>query len=221
VSDPAAAAPVPPPAAGVVVRPPEPHRLLERFLEHQQASTRAAYGRDLADFARWLGASDARRAAECLCALPTPGPANQLVHDYVSHLRQRALAILRLLSDLGLRRTEVAELDYPAHLDEAAGTVDIREKGDHDRVPLTLPDETLTAIQAWLEVRSRGPGPFFVSPDGAAASRAGEPQRLSATSIYRELREKSVSGHHRLVPGLQLTLKWSKCRQIDISQSFP
>ena len=246
-----------PDSTGIALDGPAPERLLERFLAHQRESTRNAYRRDLVDFARWLGAADARQAAEALCAAPTPGPVNQLVHDYVSHLRQRGLspvtinrrlaalrslvrlarsfdlvpwaldvpgervrgyrdtrgpdvagarrlagglqrqdakgardrAILRLLWDLGLRRTEVAELDYPTHLDETAGTVDVREKGEHDRVPLTLPDETLAALQAWLEVRGRDPGPLFVSLDRAAASRSAKAQRLSTTSIYREVRK--------------------------------
>jgi integrase/recombinase XerC len=100
----------------------------------------------------------------------------------------RDRAILRLLWDLGLRRTEVAELDLD-HLDLEAGTVEVREKGEHDRIPLTLPDETRVALQAWLDVRGREPGPLFVSLDHATASRASEPQRLSATLIYREVRK--------------------------------
>lgn len=64
--------------------------LLERFLARQLPSTRRAYRRDLEDFARWLGAASAQPAAERLLALPTPGPANQLVHDYVSHLRRES-----------------------------------------------------------------------------------------------------------------------------------
>jgi integrase/recombinase XerC len=229
--------------------------LLERFLARQTDNTRRAYRRDLEDFAHWLGATGGQQAAEWLCASRTPGPANQLVHDYVNHLHQRGLAgatinrrlaalrsvvrlarsfdlvlwaldvpgervrgyrdtrgpdvagarrlagglgrqdakgardraILRLLWDLGLRRNEVAELDLE-HLDLDAGTVDVREKGAQDRVPLSLPEETAAALQAWLDVRSRQPGPLFTSLDRAAGSRSTELQRLSTTSIYRELR---------------------------------
>jgi site-specific recombinase XerD len=60
-------------------------------LARQLPSTRRAYRRDLEDFAGWLGAADAQQAAEQLLASPTPGPANQLVHDYVSHLCRRGL----------------------------------------------------------------------------------------------------------------------------------
>jgi integrase/recombinase XerC len=229
--------------------------LLERFLARQLESTRRAYQRDLEDFARWLGAASAQQAAELLLSPPSPGPANQLVHDYVSHLRRRRLsgatvnrrlaalralvrlarsfglvpwaldvpgervrgyrdtrgpdvagarrlaqglrrqdakgardrAILRLLWDLGLHRSEVAELDL-AHLDLGAGTVAVRGKGEAGLGPLTLPEETQAALRAWVEVRGLDPGPLFHSLDRAAASRSAQPQRLSPTSIYRELR---------------------------------
>ncbi len=255
----------PPPPQALIPRPhsagiaagADRDRLLERFLENQTENTRRAYCRDLEDFTGRLGTSGARQAAERLCASPTPGPVNQLVHDYVSHLRQRGLApatinrrlaaalrslvrlarsfdlvtwaldvpgervrsyrdtrepdvagarrlagglqredakgardraILRLLWDLGLRRSEVAELDLE-HIDLQASTIQVREKGEHDRIPLPLPDETRAALQAWLDVRGLEPGPLFVSLDNAASARTPEPQRLSTTSIYRELRK--------------------------------
>lgn len=205
-----------PDSTGVALPRPAAEGLLQRFLARRSENTRPAYRRDLDDFARWLGAADAVRAAGLLCASPTPGPVNQLVHDYVSHLAQRGLAlatinrrlatlhsliplarsfelvtraldvpcepvrgyrdtrgpdvvgarrlagglqrpdakgardraILRLLWDLGLRRSEVAELDYPAHPDEEAGAVNVREKGEPGRAPLTFPDKTLAALQA-------------------------------------------------------------------------
>jgi integrase/recombinase XerC len=259
---PAAAAATPSPMAGAgdprgitLHPPPGPEGLVERFRARHRESTRRAYARDLADFARWLGAEDARAAGVWLCASPSPGPANQLVHDYLSHLRRRGLsaatvnrrlsalralvrlvrsldlvawvldvpgerarayrdtrgrdvagarrlaqglqrpdakgardrAILHLLWDLGLRRAEVASLDLE-HLDRAITSVEVLEKGEEARIPLTLPEETAAALRAWLEVRGRQPGPLFLSLDRAAGSRSARPQRLSATSIYRELR---------------------------------
>ena len=52
--------------------------------DRQHPECRRAYRRDLEDFARWLGAADAHHAAEWFSASPTPGPVNQLVHDYTA-----------------------------------------------------------------------------------------------------------------------------------------
>src|SRR6266542_508296 len=80
-------------SSGIAARPASgPEGLVERFLARQTDSTRRAYGRDLPDFAGWLGAASAQQAAEWLCSSRTPGPVNRLVHDYVSHLHQRGLA---------------------------------------------------------------------------------------------------------------------------------
>ncbi len=226
--------------------------LVDRFLARQTENTRRAYARDLRAFASWIGAADASEAAGLLLA--SPGRANQLVHDYLAHLkaggrapatinrrlaalrslvrlarsigvvewtldipgeRQRRYrdtrdpdpadarrliealarpdaqgardrAILRLLWDLGLRRSEVCELDLE-HLDLKAGTLDVGT-GEARRQPLSLPEETRAALRAWLDHRGLDPGPLFWSLDAAAHSRASAPQRLSSTSIYRNLR---------------------------------
>ena len=42
-------------------------------------------------------------------------------------------------------------------------------KGHTDKEPLTLPDPTVHALVAWLDVRGREPGPLFHRLDNAAA----------------------------------------------------
>ena len=96
---------------------------------------------------------------------------------------RRDRAILRLLFDLALRREEVAALDVQ-DLDLEAGTIAVMGKGRTQKVSLTLPPETVEAIQAWLEVRGVDPGPLFVS---LHRGRKGI-TRLTGTSIYRMIR---------------------------------
>jgi len=57
-----------------------------------------------------------------------------------------------LLCDLGPRRTEIAELDVE-HVNLEAGTVEVPEKGEQSRVPLTVRDETRATLLTWLPVQ--------------------------------------------------------------------
>ncbi len=94
----------------------------------------------------------------------------------------RDLAALRLLYDLGLRRSEVVGLD----VDDAGlevGTVAILGKGRTQKTSLTLPGPTKEAIQQWLEARGMEPGPLFTNLD-----RAAKGYRLTGTSLYRIVR---------------------------------
>jgi Phage integrase family len=95
----------------------------------------------------------------------------------------RDLAIVHLLFDLALRRGELVGLDLE-HLDLVAGTVAVLGKGHGERELRTLPHETAAALRAWIEVRSEEPGPLFVNFD-----RAGKGSRLTATSVYRMVRQ--------------------------------
>lgn len=95
---------------------------------------------------------------------------------------KRDTAILRLLFDLGLRRSEVAATELE-DLNLAAGTIAILGKGRAAKESLTLPDPTRAALEAWITVRGSSPGPLFVSLD-----HASQGHRLSATSVYRMVR---------------------------------
>ena len=68
-------------------------------------------------------------------------------------------ALLRLLFDLGLRRSEVVRLDL-ADWDRQAGTVAVLGKGRTAKVLLTLPLPTRIALEAWLSLRGEE-GYFF------------------------------------------------------------
>lgn len=65
--------------------------LVDSFLSGRSKNTIEAYRRDLAIFAKWLGASGAEQAAAELCKL-TRGNANTVVLDYVNALSAKGLA---------------------------------------------------------------------------------------------------------------------------------
>jgi integrase/recombinase XerC len=69
-------------------------------------------------------------------------------------------ALLRLLYDLGLRRSEVVGLDL-VDVDLEARTLAVVRKGGA-KVVLELPEPTTAAIAAWVERRGTRPGALFV-----------------------------------------------------------
>lgn len=69
---------------------PAPQRVLESWLKNRKATTLAAYKRDLAQFADYLGVAGAVEAIEEL--LRSHGRANELVTDFVDHLREEGYA---------------------------------------------------------------------------------------------------------------------------------
>jgi integrase/recombinase XerC len=91
----------------------------------------------------------------------------------------RDRAIVRLLFERALRRSEVASLDV-AHLDLDAGTINILSKGNTEREPLTLPEPTRRALADWLAIRGTGPGPLFTNLDRA---RKGD-GRITGAGIW-------------------------------------
>ena len=107
---------------------------------------------------------------------------------------KRDRAVLRLLFDLALRRGEVVSLDV-ADVNLEAGTVDVLGKGRAERVRLTLPEPTRSALRSWLEVRGPEAGPLFVNFD-----RAGKGRRMTGTSVYRLVRELGEAAGLRVRP---------------------
>lgn len=100
----------------------------------------------------------------------------------------RNTAILRLLFDLALRRSEVCGLDI-GHVGFDSRRIWILGKGDVSRVPLSLPDPTYNAIVRWLRVHPllkplvpKDPGrlPLFVALAGPYAGH-----RLTPDSVWR------------------------------------
>jgi len=95
-------------------------------------------------------------------------------------LRDRA--IVRLMTDLGLRRGEVCSLDVE-DADLVAGTIAVLGKGRSAKTRLTLPAPTKTALVAWIGARGAEPGALFVNFE-----RRGARTRLTGTSVARIVR---------------------------------
>lgn len=87
--------------------------------------------------------------------------------------------IIRLLFDLGLRASELTNLDL-ADYDAATATLAVLGKGQRQKTLLTLPSQTKAALEAWLEVRGRELGPLVGTLD-----RLHQGKRLLRTSLYR------------------------------------
>lgn len=92
--------------------------------------------------------------------------------------RERDVAILHLLHDLALRRGEVAGLDL-SDLDLNKGIIAVKGKGRSEKQLMTLPQPTVKALSAWLEVRGSAVGALFTNFD-----RAGKGERLTGSAIF-------------------------------------
>jgi integrase/recombinase XerC len=109
----------------------------------------------------------------------------------------RDVAMVRLLTDLALRRSELVGLDLAHVRHDADGrptVVLVLGKGRGERAPLTLPTRTAEALAAWVVARGREPGPLFVALDLGAgrAGRRGRTRaplaRLSGEAVAKRLR---------------------------------
>jgi len=74
----------------------------------------------------------------------------------------RDIALLRLLADNALRRSEVVGLDLEHWKGE---TLQVLRKGYTDRLPVTLAPITQEALEAWVAHRGDKPGPLFLNFD--------------------------------------------------------
>ena len=91
----------------------------------------------------------------------------------------RDRAIIRMLYDLALRRGELAGLTL-ADVDLDTGHVSILGKGELEREPVALPEETARALSYWIELRGDEPGPLFFNYDRRSVDR-----RLTYDGIYK------------------------------------
>jgi integrase/recombinase XerC len=165
--------------------------LIERGLSPATVNRRLAALRSLVKLARTLGLVAWTLEAPSVKTEPyrdTRGPGRRGFDLLLEELERRGdrkavrdRALLRLLFDLALRRGEAVSLDL-ADLDLEAGTVAVIGKGKRERLLLTLPPETSTALASWLEVRGQAPGPLFVNLD-----RAKKGARLTGRSVARLL----------------------------------
>jgi integrase/recombinase XerC len=91
----------------------------------------------------------------------------------------RDVALLRMLHDLGLRRSEAVRLDVE-DVDLPGNRILILGRGrSQKKEPVSLPEPTRAALVAWLEARGSEPGPLFINFD-----RAGKGHRLTGTAVY-------------------------------------
>jgi integrase/recombinase XerC len=123
----------------------------------------------------------------------TRGPGRAAVREMMRSLSSRAdpaavrdFAVLRLLYDLGLRRFELAGLDLE-HVDLEGKRVAVLRKGKAQRTWLSTPAATVRALEAWLLVRGREPGPLFLGLRGP-----GRGQRLEVSGVYRAVRRMGL-----------------------------
>src|SRR4051794_40225699 len=90
----------------------------------------------------------------------------------------RDVALLRLLHDLGLRRSEAVRLDVE-DVDLPGNRISVLSRGRSLKQSVSLPEPTRAALAAWLEARGSEPGPLFVNFD-----RARKGHRLTGTAVY-------------------------------------
>ncbi len=93
----------------------------------------------------------------------------------------RDAAMVRLMFDIALRRGEVVALDL-ADADIAGRRVWVLGKGRREKVPLTLPEPTATALAAWIAARGGAPGPLFTSLD--LTGKGAEDRRLRGQGLW-------------------------------------
>ena len=191
--------------------------LQERRLQAATINRRLAALRSLVQLARTLGIvawTLEVRNVRAESYRDTRGPGRhgvRLLLDEIERRRDkkalRDRAALRLLYDLGLRRSEVVGLDVD-DLDLDTGTVAVLGKGRTQKTNLTLPGPTKEAIQQWLEARGTEPGPLFTNLD-----RARKGYRLTGTSLYRIVRRLGEQVGLKVRPhGLRHTAITEACK---------
>ncbi|HUX16636.1 MAG TPA: tyrosine-type recombinase/integrase [Phycisphaerae bacterium] len=140
----------------------------------------------------------------------TRGPGRDGVERMIAVARDRTdakggrdLVILRMLFDLGLRRSELQTLDV-AHvrLDARPPRVAILPKGRQQRDWMTLPLTTADAVAHWLALRGPGDGALITTRWNGSA---GEPdRRITAEGIYAVVRQlAAAAGIHATPHGLR------------------
>ena len=192
--------------------------MMERELSPATINRRLAAIRSLVKLARTLGMVPWTLEVGNLKAESyrnTAGPGKQGVHQMISALDKRSdaktkrdLAAVRLLYDLALRRGETVALDL-ADVDLDASRLFVCRKGKMEKVALTLPKPTKTALMEWIAARGNEPGPLFLNFD-----HAGKGSRLTGTSLYRIVRGLGVRAGFKVRPhGLRHTAITEACKQ--------
>ena len=126
----------------------------------------------------------------------TSGPGSEVIEMLIQSLENqktpkatRDIAILRLFHDLGLRRTELSNIDFDDIVPRQS-IVWIMGKGRLEKEALTLPQPTLESIIKWVQIRGTQAGPLFYSLDNGSGKNQGERavtdhRRLSGQGIWK------------------------------------
>lgn len=160
--------------------------LIERELSPATINRRLAAIRSLVRLANILGLVSWKVQIEGVKSQAyrdTKGPGRQAfiaMLDLARHGKEpkatRDQLILRLLHDVALRASEVANLDLE-DFDAASGTLWVLGKGRTQKEKLTLPEPVLACMGKWLEIRGREKGPLITHfgrvNKGGRISRAG------------------------------------------------
>jgi len=94
----------------------------------------------------------------------------------------RDYAMLRLFYDLGLRVSEVVNLDIEDYL-RSEKILNVLGKGHKDKTTLHLPESTCSAIDSWLRLRSSVTEALFHS-----LTNSCDAKRLTRTGMYKIVR---------------------------------
>jgi integrase/recombinase XerC len=106
----------------------------------------------------------------------------------------RDVALLRLLHDLGLRRSEAVRLDTE-DVDLPGNRISVLSRGRSLKQSVTLPEPIRAALAAWLEARGSEPGSLFINFD-----RAGKGHRLTSTAVYHIVGWLGAKAGHAVRP---------------------
>lgn len=108
----------------------------------------------------------------------------------------RDVAILRLLFDLGLRASELLDLDFE-HYDRTGRCLKVKGKGKRERVSVAVPEATAGALAKWVEFRGSRPGPLFFS---LKREYGGQVRRISRQAFWKVIRQLGERAGIRLWP---------------------
>lgn len=130
----------------------------------------------------------------------TSGPGKEAVLKVLRELDQktdrisiRDRAIIRLIYENALRRKEVCGLDLGDYVPEKDGLW-ILGKGRLERELITLAPKAKLALEAWIAVRGRDPGPLFINFDPTGKGD----KRLSGMSVWRIVRKYGLGWPHAI-----------------------
>ena len=165
-----------------------------RSLAPSTVNRKLAALRSLISFARMLGIINWKLEVKNMKATAyknVRGPGQSAYQRMISYLDDKGTkqairdkAILVLLHDLGLRRAELAKLNYEDISHGEVCTIAVSGKGRDEKELLTLPSETQHMLNDWLKVRGEHKGALFTSFDRAKKGTG----RLTPNGIYERIR---------------------------------